>query len=211
MALVKIALQKYGEAAEYARKATAAAPSNERYAYTLGLALEKAGNVEGAISAYKASAAMNTRYTRPRINLGLLYLDSGSPAEALNYLMEAYRAEPASFEVNNNLGNVYARMENWAQAIEYYEGALAQQPGNTTARMNLARAYVGSQDLGRAKTAYQEVLRLAPNNFDALFELGKTCAGMGDTEAARHYLVSLLERSPSYSGKAEAERILSSL
>ncbi|MDR2471786.1 MAG: tetratricopeptide repeat protein [Treponema sp.] len=211
MALVKIALRKYGEAVDYARRAAAAAPGNSRYSYTLGLAREKAGDMDGAVAAYKASAEKDPRYLRPRINLGLLYLENGFPNEALDSLMEAWRVEPASFEVNNNLGNVYARLESWDEAVRRYEAALAAQPGNVTSRMNLARAHVGARNLTRARDVYLEVTRLAPNNDDALFELGKTCAGMGDADSARRYLAALLEKNPGHSGKAEAEKILASL
>ncbi|MDR1388399.1 MAG: tetratricopeptide repeat protein [Treponema sp.] len=211
MALVKIALNKFNEAVEYAKKATQAAPANERYLYTLGLACEKAGDIDAAISAYKSSAEKNARYVRPRVNLSLIYLENGFNSEALTCLLEAVRAEPNSFEVNNNLGNVYARMDDWPQAIQYYEAALRVQGGNVTVRMNLARAYAGAQNMDRARDSYLEVVRLSPNNYDALFELGKTCVSMGDRESAKKYLASLLEKSPSYSGRAEAEKILNGL
>jgi tetratricopeptide (TPR) repeat protein len=210
MAIVKIDLKKYAEAVQYAKKAVAAEPAVVRYSYTLGLACEKAGDLDAAIGAYK-NAARDPSYVRPRINLGLLYLDNGFPNEALSYLMEAYRAEPNSFEVNNNLGNVHARMENWDAAVERYKAALSRQSANVTVRMNLARAYVKSGNLPLAKEAYLEVLKLAPANYDALFELGKACASMGDATAAKQYLASLLEKSPSYSGRAEVEKLLTEL
>jgi Flp pilus assembly protein TadD len=211
MAIVKIALKKYSEAVGYAKRAVAGEPANDRYSYTLGLALENSGDIDGAIRAYTNAAEKNPDYVRPRINLGRIYLDNGFPNEALTCLMEAYRAEPSSFEVNNNLGNVYARMENWSLAVEHYRTALALQPANSVVRMNLAKAYVGSGNLERAKEAYLEVIKQSPNNYDALFELGKACASLGDSDSAKKYLASLLEKSPMYSGKAEAEKILTGL
>jgi tetratricopeptide (TPR) repeat protein len=211
MAVVKIALNKNTEAVSFAKRAADGNPSNAVYAYTLGLACEAAEDLDGAIRAYAKAASLDAKYIRPRINLGSLYLTNGLPGEALQFLSEAYRAEPANFEVNNNMGAAYARQENWTASVEHYEKALAADFHNPTVHLNLARAYVGAGDLAKAKNGYQEVLRLSPDNWEALLELGKTCIGLGDSDMAKKYLQDLLKRNPSYSGRAEAERMLAGL
>lgn len=211
MAVVKMALNKNAEAASFARHAAESSPSSAVYAYTLGLALESVNDAAGAIAAYQRAILLDAQYLRPRINLGNLYLARDNFDEGINCLSEAFRIESANFEVNNNLGAVYAKMERWSSSIEHYERALAREPNHPIVHLNLARAYTGAGDLTKAQNSYQAVLRLNRDSWDALFELGKTCVSLGMRDDARKYLVDLLQRNPSYSGRAEAERILGGL
>ncbi|MDR1587691.1 MAG: tetratricopeptide repeat protein [Treponema sp.] len=211
MALVKIELKKYGEARAFSEKAAAAAPSKALYHYTLGLSCESAGDEEGAIAAYTRAASLDQKYVRPRVNLGKIFIANGLPNQAMTLLLEAYRVEPSSFEVNNNLGAAYQKLENWDRSVEYYEKAITAEPNNATTRLNLARAYVGAANFNKARDQYRETLRLNPDNADALFELGKAYVSLGDAASAKQQLEALLRTSPNYPGKAEAERILEGL
>jgi tetratricopeptide (TPR) repeat protein len=211
MALVKIELKKYDEARVFSERAAAASPAKALYYYTLGLACESAGDEEGAIAAYTKAASLDQKYVRPRVNLGKIFIANGLPDQAMTLLLEAYRVEPSSFEVNNNLGAAYQKLEDWERSVEYYEKAITAEPNNATTRLNLARAYAGAANFNKARDQYREVLRLNPNNADALFELGKAYVSLGDAASAKQQLEVLLKTSPDYPGKAEAERIMEGL
>jgi tetratricopeptide (TPR) repeat protein len=211
MALVKIELKKYDEARVFSGKAISAAPSKALYHYTLGLSCESAGDEEGAIAAYTKAASLDQKYVRPRVNLGKIFIANGLPNQAMTLLLEAYRVEPSSFEVNNNLGAAYQKLEDWERSVEYYEKAITAEPNNATTRLNLARAHIGAANFSKARDQYRETLRLSPNNADALFELGKAYVSLGDAVSAKQQLEALLKTSPNYPGKAEAERILEGL
>ncbi|MDR2785909.1 MAG: tetratricopeptide repeat protein [Treponema sp.] len=211
MALVKIELKKYNEARTFSEKAAAAAPSKALYHYTLGLSCESAEDEEGAIAAYTKAASLDQKYVRPRVNLGKIFIANGLPNQAMTLLLEAYRVEPSSFEVNNNLGAAYQKLEDWDRSVEFYEKAITAEPNNATTRLNLARAYIGAANFNKARDQYRETLRLNPNNADALFELGKAYVSLGDAASAKQQLEALLRTSPNYPGKAEAERILEGL
>ncbi|MCL2478998.1 MAG: tetratricopeptide repeat protein, partial [Treponema sp.] len=88
---------------------------------------------------------------------------------------------------------------------------MAVDSGNLTVRLNLARALVGAGSFTEAADAYRQLISLAPSNWDAVFELGKTYVSLGDSAQAKRTLQDLLNRNPSYSGRAEAEKILSGL
>ena len=211
MALVKIELEGYPEALNYARRAVDTVPNNAVYMYTMGLALEKSGAIDPAITAYKSSASIDTRYTRPRINLGNLLVSIDNYSEAVVFLNEAFAVAPADYEVNKNLGVVYSKLENWRYSITHYERALAAKPNDVPVLLDLSRAYASSGDYQKAVTSYQHVLRLASNNWDAMFELGKTYVSLGQFNDAKRYLQDLINRNPNYSERTEAERILKGL
>jgi tetratricopeptide (TPR) repeat protein len=211
MAVVKLELKKYDQALSYAKIAVDSNPSNAVYVYTMGLACEGMQATELAINAYQRAITIDSKYIKPRINLGSIYLSNGKYDDAITILSEAYAIEPANFEVNNNLGAVYAKKENWTYSIVHYERALTSKPNDPTVRFNLARAYAGAGEIEKAQNSYQALLRIAPDNWDAMFELGMTCVTLGQNSEAKRYLQDLISRNPNYSGKAEAERILKSL
>jgi len=211
MAIVKLELKKNTEAVNFAKTAVDLNKTNAVYVYTLGLTCETAGAIDSAISAYQLASSLDPKYLRPRINLGSLYLTSGKYNDAIRYLNEAYKVEPSNFEANNNLGAVYAKQENWTYSIIHYERALNTKPNDTTVLFNLARAYAGANELEKAMKSYQSLLHLVPDNWDAMYELGMACVSLGKSSDAKRYLNDLINRNPSYSGKAEAERILKTL
>ena len=211
MALVKIELERYAEAVNFAKKAAEVTPPNSVYLYTMGLTLEKSGAIDQAITAYKNSASLDTRYIRPRINLGNLLVTIENYPDALNYLNEAFAIAPADYEVNKNLGVVYSKMEDWRFSITHYERALAAKPNDVSVLHDLSRAYASSGDHQKAVSSYQQVLRLASNNWDAMFELSKTYVALGQFNDAKRYLQDLINRNPAYTERVEAERILRGL
>jgi Flp pilus assembly protein TadD len=211
MAVVKLELDKNTEAISFAKTAVDLSPSNAVYLYTLGLTCETSGALDSAITAYQLASNIDLKYIRPRINLGSLFLATGNYNEAIRYLNEAYKVEPSNYEVNNNLGAVYVKQENWTYSIVHYERALNTRQNDPTVMFNLARAYAGADELEKALSSYQSLLRLAPDNWDAMFELGMTCVTLGKSNDAKRYFTDLINRNPNYSGRAEAERILTTL
>jgi FimV-like protein len=95
--------------------------------------------------------------------------------------------------------------------VEHYDKALQSEPNNSTVRINLARALAGSGDLPKARDAYLECLKLDTSNWDARLELGKTYISLEDSDSAKRSLQELIRGNPNYTGRAEAERILSGL
>jgi len=211
MALVKIELNKLTEAFDFARKAVESAPNNAVYMYTMGLVQEKSGAVDSAITSYKSSASLDSRYIRPRINLGNLLTTKENYSDAVNYLNEALAVAPADFEVNKNLGAAYSKLEDWNYSINHYERALSARQNDITVLVDLSRAYASSGDHQKAASSYQQVLRLQSNNWDAMLELSKVYVTLGQFDSAKRSLQDLINRNPNYSNRAEAERILRGL
>ena len=211
MALVKIELERLNEALDYARKAVESAPNNAVYMYTMGLVLEKSGAIDPAIIAYKSSASLDSRYIRPRINLGNLLVTIHNYSDAVSFLNQALAVAPTDFEVNKNLGAAYTQLEDWRNSITHYERAIAAKPNDPALLVDLSRAYASSGDHQKAVTTYQQVLRIQSNNWDAMFELSKVYVTLGQFNDARRYLQDLINRNPNYHDRAEADRILKGL
>jgi predicted TPR repeat methyltransferase len=63
-------------------------------------------------------------------NIGVIYLYQDRHQDAINYLSEALRLEPRSFNTQVNLGAVYLKQENLEKAAFHYETALELKPGD---------------------------------------------------------------------------------
>jgi tetratricopeptide (TPR) repeat protein len=211
MATVKIELGKPQDALKYAQRAAEQAPNSALYQYTLGLAYEKTGDIDAAISAYNQAINLDKKYADPRVNLGKIYNNSGFPDKALAILEEAYKADPKSLEANNNLADTYNKKGLYDKAIFHWEISLNLAPRNTIVRMNLAKAYVSANRLDAAKDAYSALIKLDKTQWDAYLELGTLMASTGDSAGAKKILSDLIAQNPSYPRRAEAEKILSSL
>jgi len=63
-------------------------------------------------------------------NIGVIYLYQDRHDDAIQYLNEALRLEPNSFNTHVNLGAVYLKKEALEQAAAHYETALALKPND---------------------------------------------------------------------------------
>jgi len=81
-------LQRFHEAEENLREALKYDPQFALAHYHLGRVLESEGQDDGAISEYKAAAALDPKIAEPLYSLGRLYLRHGRNAEAESVLAE---------------------------------------------------------------------------------------------------------------------------
>ncbi|MBN2811751.1 MAG: tetratricopeptide repeat protein [Spirochaetales bacterium] len=211
MAVVQLGLQKPAQALDYARKAVEAEPQNGTYLYTYGLAGELNGMSDVAIQQYAKAIAADPKYVKPRINLGIMYLDAGRLDEALNQFNAAYLVEKDNFEVNNNLGKAWALKGSFDKSVEHYARALNKAPRDPTVRANLAVAYVSAGLTEKARDTYKELIALDPSRWEAYHELGKLYISLGDKAGAKAILQELIQKKPDYKNAAEVRALLSTL
>ena len=94
------------------------------------LAAEMSGLTDQAVEVYGKSASLDSRYIKPRINLGVIHDERKEYDLALKYLLEALRIEPDSTAVWNNLGKTYLHMEDYANSLSFFERASRAEPGD---------------------------------------------------------------------------------
>ena len=210
MASVLLELGENSRALDYAKKAAEDGKSPV-FLYTYGLAAERNGMKDVALTQYAAAIAADPKYVKPRINLGNIYLDAGRTDEALTQFTAAYGIEKDNLEVNNNLGKVYGLKGQYSQSVEHYARAVQLSPADAGIRMNLASAYVSAGLPEKARDCYLEVLQENAEYWDASFELGKIYVTLGDRAAAKSALQNLLDKNPGYPAADEVRALLMTL
>ena len=75
--------------------------------YNIGLAYEKMGDTESALSYYRKSIDANPQQFNSLCNIGSIYIRQNKPEEALNYLLAAAKINPNDEITKINIGICY--------------------------------------------------------------------------------------------------------
>jgi Flp pilus assembly protein TadD len=104
----------------------------------LGLALEKRGSRDEAISHYRRALELKSDYAIAHNNLGNALLAEGELDEAIRHYRWVLQSSPDQPEAYNNLGFALAKKGRFEDAISYYKKALEIEPGYVTALKGIA-------------------------------------------------------------------------
>jgi tetratricopeptide (TPR) repeat protein len=146
------------------RRALAVTEGNHRAHAGLADVLQQRGEIDSAITEYRAALRIVADQAEWRNNLGLLYVRQNKVAEAIGQFAIATRVNPDFADAHNNLGAMHARAGQFAEAIASYQAAIRIAPDNALAHGNLAKALAGAGRVEEARRACQEALRLDPAN-----------------------------------------------
>jgi len=155
------------------------------YLANLGLALRRAGDLEGAIASYRQVLRMEPLHAPTLGKLGRALSESGHSAEAESVLLSAVQCDGASPELRNALGHVRAAQGRCAEACQDFKAALALDPAYTEAADNCARALLqcgheaaSGGDWRRARDLYTEACRHASTLTAAWYHRGLAASAL---------------------------------
>jgi len=141
--------------------------------FNLGLALQKKGDIEGTINAWRFAMMFELGQKFPfMFNLGLLYAQLGMFDSADAMFSQIKTRDPQSLL---RIGMVYRSMERFDKALEYFQGVVTTQPRNAQGYMALLATYLDMNDTASAKKIIRQWLTINPADTSAqhmLKELG---------------------------------------
>ena len=105
-------------------------------------------------------------------NLGLVYLKSGRPDEALPYFTKALEIKPDQLDALINIGALAHQYRDYVRAQVAYEKVLKLDPVNDTALRGLAYAVFGSGDAQRTIDLMNRLLARDPDEIKIYYVLG---------------------------------------
>jgi tetratricopeptide (TPR) repeat protein len=111
----------------------------------------------GCASSQKKMSQAKEKDPRHQYSLGVFYLNSGQPAEAIQYLNRSITLDPRYFLAYNALGLAASMQGNLPEAVKHYERCLEIAPDFSEARNNLGSVY---QELGFIDKAESEFLKV---------------------------------------------------
>jgi tetratricopeptide (TPR) repeat protein len=133
---------------------------------------QSAGDVQGAIAAYKNALAIRPTVGELWSNLGLMQHQAGDTADALASFASAHRLQPKLFVPVLFLGLENLEMNRPKEAIPYLQQAGRLNPNDPNVPVYLGRAYFASKEFEAAATAYWHGAELNPKSGDVWYRLG---------------------------------------
>lgn len=164
--------------------------------YTTGLQQHQQGRLAEAEASYRRALTLHPLHVDAMHMMGVLALQVGKIAPALQLLTEAARLRPADAAIASNLASALRRSGRLDDALASARRALDLAPDFTDARQNLANIL---EDLGRHGDAANEIEALIAAS-GATAELRLRLASLriagGEAEAAVELLYDLLGTDP---------------
>ena len=219
------ALQKdeLQEAEAKFRHAVKLQPSSPVAQHLLGITLEKEGNTEDAVAAYKKALELNPGDLSARQNVDRLKPsdspatgsspgedDPGKVAELENYIHESrYKeVEPLlTSYLEDHTGSSWAwyalgysqfAQKELGESIKSLAKSLSLNVKNADAHKILGRDLMAIGRFDAAQTEFEQAIHYAPNSSESYYDLGKLFSLQDNWLAARKQFEEALRRDPSY-------------
>jgi tetratricopeptide (TPR) repeat protein len=140
--------------------------------YARGVALQRRGDLRGAISAYRAALQLSPHRVDVLSNLGLVYGQLGEFEPAINTFRKALAVAPNEPIVRFNLGLTYLEAQQYENARRELRSLVIAQPENGAARhmLSLAELKLGKTDEGIADLEIAQ--RAVPGDIELACTLG---------------------------------------
>jgi protein O-GlcNAc transferase len=162
-----------------------------------GLDRQRAGDLAGADTAYRAALAAAPGYPDALHLLGTVALLQGRLDEAIARIEAAIAADPRQPAFHSNLGTAHSRAGRPREAVAAYDRALALDPGFVDALFGRAGAAQAAGDLDRAIADYRKALAAVPGRAEALINLGAALSASGRPDEAVAAYVKAAEAAPA--------------
>lgn len=127
------------------------------------------------------------------LELGDLYLEEGSTAEAEEVYNLALRMEPYNPSVFFSLGNLYSESKRFEQAINAFERGILLAPTDLDLRNNLGNVFLRQQQFADAEQQFQAIVARRPDYAAAYYNLACVYALNKQPDLALRYLKRAFE------------------
>ena len=154
------------EALEMSKIAVKLEPSNASYLDTLGWLYYRQDKLNLALRNLLKAAELSPGQSEILMHIGIVLLDQGNFDQSLNYLKEAYKADP-QFKATNDALYMSIRLKSYFETLSQYHGLMGKNADKdriTNILMSIARLYQEEKEYSKA------------------VELTKMCAGIRNDE-----------------------------
>jgi tetratricopeptide (TPR) repeat protein len=166
--------------------------------------LHQAGDVEGAISEYRAYLKHNPASVLARSNLGAALSRAGRYDDAITEYTEALKKDPDNHAIRLNLALAYYKTARISIAAEHLAKIVAKEPGNRQAVFLLADCDLQLGENQRVIELLAPLEKVSPDDKSLVYLLGT--AYIRDKQPARGQL--LVDRILRDGDSAEARLLL---
>ena len=190
--------QTWQEPVSFLTDCTVKSPKKYRPQHNLGVALDDAGDISGAIAHYKIAIQTDPDRASAYNDLGSALLKLGKIHEASQNIRRALELKPDFADAHNNLGNVLFKQGKIDAAIQYFRHSLTLNPDFAEAYSNLGNALSRQGKTDEAFQNFYRALALDPDLSEAHNNLGNALMQKGDIRNAIDHFQAVLEKYPDH-------------
>lgn len=150
-----------------------------------GAANKSAGDIDGALRAFKKTTSLNPKYADGFNNLGVMLYETGEITKAIQAYQKALSIKPTYPDALNNLGNAFFKQQNWKEAIVAFKDAIAIKPDYAEAFYNFGNTLYAQSNWASAITKYKEAISIRPRYAEAFIGMGNAHRQLEEYEEAR--------------------------
>ncbi|MDJ0647724.1 MAG: tetratricopeptide repeat protein [Xenococcaceae cyanobacterium MO_188.B19] len=156
-------LGNFEEAAQLGDRALQLYPNVDEIYRAIGVALDKQGDIAGAINNYQEATRLNSRQPEwVYSNLTNRLIQVSRLEQAINLAQQGIELYPEFYWLHYHLGEAFGFEENWNKAIAYYQQALKINPELYQASQKLQEITAKRKHLEEMEKTYQEALSTIP-------------------------------------------------
>jgi predicted O-linked N-acetylglucosamine transferase (SPINDLY family) len=153
-------------------------------AFALALQQHRAGRLAEAERSYRAILQREPEHADSLHLLGVIALQTGNLAAALELVQRAVALRPDAAVCRNNLGQVLDRLSRYDEAARCYEAAIELDPGYAEAYNNLGYVLARQDRLADAEALYRKAIDLDPAYAEPHTNYGNLLKDRGELDAA---------------------------
>ncbi|MDD1744285.1 MAG: tetratricopeptide repeat protein, partial [Candidatus Methanoperedens sp.] len=162
----------------------------------IGIAYDKAGMHEEAISEFNEALRLDPGYVEVLNNIAVSYHRMGLVNEAIEKLREAIRFMPGYLEAHCNLGSIYASSGRFEEALAEFNVALSINPESVLVHNNLGNFYIEQEKFHEAILAFQEAVKIDPELPEAYCGMGSAYYELGSFEKSARTWIRAVHLAP---------------
>ncbi len=138
-------------------------PNDARVHYNLAIVMERAGEVEGAITHYEQAIRIKPDFAMAHYDLAIALQRAGRVADAIDHYEQVVRMEPENVEAHISLALALAQMGRAPEAIQEFKTVLQIAPASAATYYNLGVVLEKAGRVPEAIQHYEQALKLQPD------------------------------------------------
>jgi tetratricopeptide (TPR) repeat protein len=170
------------EAVRYLTVALALRSDDPGVHLSLGDALFKKGDLDGADRRCRSALQIDPEYAAAHLDLGVVLHSKGLIDEAIAEYLQAIRLKKDLSLAHAHLGIALAAKGRLDDAMAAFREALRIDPENVNAHLNLGKTLSDKGELDKAIAEYRKALQLDPGDAVVHCNLGKTLRANGQLD-----------------------------
>jgi Flp pilus assembly protein TadD len=160
-ALSALALGGWSDAAEALYAALGHQNGTAWHYYHLGLALQHAGRLQEAETAYRTAIQLAPDWVPPHVNLAVALAEAHQVPQAIIAYRKLLEVYPKHVDAHFNLGHLYHQLGMGAQAIAQWQAARKLAPRDAALKVNLRAVQRSTRTAARQRKQHAQQLRRA--------------------------------------------------